>query len=181
MNERMVIVGAGQAGLQIAESLRAEGFGGAIELLAGEKSPPYQRPPLSKAWLQGDLPEERLFLRGAESLAAKNIDLRLGAVVTEIDRAGKAVRLANGSSLTYSGLALATGARARRPALSGADLTITVGGITYWTDAQTVFIRDDAAIAFRDLKVGDRVEVRALSTRTNPAGQAYASRVEEAM
>jgi len=55
MNERMVIVGAGQAGLQIAESLRAEGFGGAIELLAGEKLPPYQRPPLSKAWLQGDL------------------------------------------------------------------------------------------------------------------------------
>lgn len=66
-------------------------------------------------------------------------------------------------------------------ALSGADLTFTLGGITYWTDAQTVFIRDDAAIAFTDLKVGDRVEVRALSTRTNSAGQAYASRVEEAM
>jgi hypothetical protein len=65
-------------------------------------------------------------------------------------------------------------------ALSGADLTLTLGGITYWTDAQTVFIRDDAAIVFTDLKVGDQVEVRALSTRTNSAGQAYASRVEEA-
>ncbi len=116
MNEKMIIVGAGQAGLQIAESLRMEGFGGAIELLAGEKLPPYQRPPLSKAWLQGDLAEDRLFLRGAEALAAKNIDLRLGAVVTEIDRVGKALRLADGSSLAYSGLALAMGARARRPA-----------------------------------------------------------------
>ena len=122
MNEKMIIVGAGQAGLQIAESLRMEGFDGAIELLAGEKLPPYQRPPLSKAWLQGDLAEDRLFLRGAEALAAKNIDLRLGAVVTEIDRAGKALRLADGSSLAYSGLALAMGARARRPAFPGADL-----------------------------------------------------------
>jgi len=66
-------------------------------------------------------------------------------------------------------------------ALNGVDLTFALGGITYWTDAHTVFIRTDAAIAFTDLKVGDRVEVRALSTRTNPAGQAYASRVEEAM
>jgi len=144
MNERMVIVGAGQAGLQIAESLRAEGFDGSIELLAGEKSPPYQRPPLSKAWLQGDLPEERLFLRGAEALAAKNIDLRLGAVVTEIDRAGKAVRLANGSSRTYSGLALATGARARRPALPGADLA-GVCVLRDMADAREISHRMDAA------------------------------------
>ena len=151
MNERMVIVGAGQAGLQIAESLRAEGFDGAIELLAGEKSPPYQRPPLSKAWLQGDLPEERLFLRGAEALAAKNIDLRLGAVVTEIDRAGKAVRLADGSSLTYSGLALATGARARRPALPGADLA-GVCVLRDMADAREISHRMDAANSSR----GDR-------------------------
>ena len=64
-------------------------------------------------------------------------------------------------------------------ALDATNLTLTVGGVTYWTDAQTVFIRQDAAIAFTDLKVGDRVELRALSTRTNAAGQAYASRVEE--
>jgi 3-phenylpropionate/trans-cinnamate dioxygenase ferredoxin reductase component len=144
MNERMVIVGAGQAGLQIAESLRAEGFGGAIGLLAGEKLPPYQRPPLSKAWLQGDLAEDRLFLRGAEALAAKNIDLRLGVVVTEIDRAGKAVRLADGSSLAYSGLALATGARARRPALPGADLA-GVCVLRDMADAREISHRMDAA------------------------------------
>ncbi|GLH72126.1 hypothetical protein GETHLI_06280 [Geothrix limicola] len=70
-------------------------------------------------------------------------------------------------------------ARGMLSAVSAADLTFTLGGTTYWTDAQTVFIRDDAAIAFSDLKVGDAVEVRALSTKTNAAGQPYASRVEE--
>ena len=123
MNERMVIIGAGQAGLQIAESLRAEGFSAEIVLLGGENHPPYQRPPLSKAWLQGDVPEDRLFLRGKDFFASKGIDLRLGLAATEIDRAGKILRLADGSTLSYSGLALATGARARRPAIPGADLS----------------------------------------------------------
>ncbi len=122
MSEKIVIVGAGQAGLQIAESLRAEAFAGDIVLLAGENFPPYQRPPLSKAWLQGEVAEQRLFLRGADFFAARNIDLRLGAHVTAIDRASKTVILADGSVENYSGLALATGARARRPAIAGADL-----------------------------------------------------------
>lgn len=64
-------------------------------------------------------------------------------------------------------------------ALNLANLTFTLGGTTYWTDAQTVFIRSDAGIAFTDLKLGDLVEVRALSTKTNTSGQPYASRVEE--
>jgi 3-phenylpropionate/trans-cinnamate dioxygenase ferredoxin reductase component len=123
MKERMVIVGAGQAGLQIAESLRAEGFVGEIALLAGENHPPYQRPPLSKAWLQGDVPADRLLLRGKDFFAAKSIDLRLGVVVTAIGRAEKILHLSDGSTLAYSGLALATGARARRPAIAGADLS----------------------------------------------------------
>ncbi len=122
MSEKIVIVGAGQAGLQIAESLRAEAFAGDIVLLAREKFPPYQRPPLSKAWLLGDVSEQRLFLRGADFFAARNIDLRLGAHVAAIDRAARKVILADGSVENYSGLALATGARARRPAIAGADL-----------------------------------------------------------
>ena len=63
-------------------------------------------------------------------------------------------------------------------ALNATDLTLTLGGTTFWTDAQTVFIRRDAAIAYTDLKAGDLVEVRSLSTKTNAAGQAYASRVK---
>lgn len=63
-------------------------------------------------------------------------------------------------------------------AVNATDLTLTVGGTTYWTDGQTVFVKADAAIAFTDLKVGDMVEVRVLSTQTNTAGQPYAPRVE---
>ena len=122
MSENIVIIGAGQAGLQIAESLRAEGFEGAITLLGNEPVPPYQRPPLSKAWLQGETTEDRLLLRGTEALAAKKIDLRLGAVVTAIDRAAKTATLDDGSTLSWTGLALATGARARRPDLPGGNL-----------------------------------------------------------
>ncbi len=122
MSDPIIIIGAGQAGLQVAESLRTEGFDGGIVLLAGENHPPYQRPPLSKAWLLGEVPEERLFLRGAEFFAAKRIDLRLGSAVVAIDRERGAIVLANGEKLAYSGLALATGARARRPDLPGAAL-----------------------------------------------------------
>ncbi|HJV48244.1 MAG TPA: DUF5666 domain-containing protein [Geothrix sp.] len=70
-------------------------------------------------------------------------------------------------------------ARGMISAVSATDLTFTLNGTTYWTDAQTVFIKEDASFAFPDLKVGDAVEVRALSTKTNAAGQPYASRVEE--
>jgi len=118
----MVIIGAGQAGLQIAETLRAEGFADEIVLIGEEKFPPYQRPPLSKAWLNGETAEERLFFRGAEFLAAKRIDMRLGVAAKSIDRAERNVLLADGAALSYSGLALATGARARIPPIAGVDL-----------------------------------------------------------
>ena len=91
MSENIVVIGAGQAGLQIAESLRAEDFEGGVTLLGNEPLPPYQRPPLSKAWLQGETTEDRLIFRGAPALEAKRINLRLGSAVTEIDRAAKTV------------------------------------------------------------------------------------------
>jgi 3-phenylpropionate/trans-cinnamate dioxygenase ferredoxin reductase subunit len=118
----MIVVGAGQAGLQVAESLRAEGFSGALTLLGNEKVAPYQRPPLSKAWLARETADDRLVLRGPEALAAKKIDLRLGAEVAGLKLAERKVVLADGSELSWTGLALATGARARRPDLPGADL-----------------------------------------------------------
>jgi hypothetical protein len=60
-----------------------------------------------------------------------------------------------------------------------ADLTLAIGGVVYWTDAQTLILDHDAPVGFAQLKVGDLVEVRALSTRTNPAGQPYAARIEK--
>src|ERR1700742_3825629 len=99
MTSPIVIVGASQAGVQIAESLRAEGFDGPIALVGDETHPPYQRPPLSKALLTGDTTEDRLVLRGPELLAKRNIELITGVRVAAIDRAARTVRLADGRAL----------------------------------------------------------------------------------
>lgn len=117
----MVIVGAGQAGLQAAEALRAGGFEGAITLLGDEAHGPYHRPPLSKAWLAGEIDAAQLVMRAPEMLARKGITLRTHTAVTAIDRAGRRVLLADGSALPYTGLVLATGATARRLPLPGAE------------------------------------------------------------
>jgi 3-phenylpropionate/trans-cinnamate dioxygenase ferredoxin reductase subunit len=122
MNAPILIIGAGQAGLQIAESLRAEGFDGRILLVGDENLPPYQRPPLSKAWLAGETADDRLFFRGAEALAAKRIELVTGRRAVAIDPAAKKVRFEDGGEQAYAGLALATGCRPRRPDLPGASL-----------------------------------------------------------
>ena len=122
MGERVVIIGAGQAGLQIAESLRAEQFAGDILLIGEEGMAPYQRPPLSKAWLAGETATDKLTLRGPDVLEAKAIGLRLGAPVARVDLAARTLALADGETLDWTGLAFATGARARRPNLEGAGL-----------------------------------------------------------
>lgn len=118
----VVIVGAGLAGLTVAETLRTEGYGGPITLIGSEAHAPYHRPPLSKGFLQGETPEAQLTMRPAELLAKKNIDLKVGAGVTAINRAARQVSLDDGSTLTYDGLALCTGARLRPLPLAGADL-----------------------------------------------------------
>src|SRR5689334_16100298 len=122
MTDRIVVVGASQAGVQIAESLRAEGYDGPLVLIGDEPHPPYQRPPLSKALLTGETTEDRLVLRGPELLAKRDIALITGARVAAIDRADRSVQLADGRRLAYRGLALATGGRARTLAIPGAAL-----------------------------------------------------------
>jgi len=122
MTDPIIIVGASQAGVQVAESLRQEGFDGPLLLIGDETHPPYQRPPLSKALLTGETTEDRLVLRGRDLLAKKNIELVTGARVEAIERAGRRVRLADGRDLAYHGLALATGGRARALPIPGADL-----------------------------------------------------------
>ena len=132
MSERCVIVGAGQAGAQAAQSLRQGGFTGNIQLLGEEPHPPYQRPPLSKKYLAGDMTADRVWLRPMEFYEANNVALRTGLTVTGIDREARSIACSHsnageaGSSNTsetigYDHLLLATGTRPRNLPLPGFD------------------------------------------------------------
>ena len=110
----IVVVGAGQAGATVVEKLRHDGYLGPLTLIGAEPHPPYQRPPLSKKYLLGELEVERLFLRPLAFYADHDIDLRLGTAVTGINRAAWEVHLADDTSLPYTQLVLATGSTPRR-------------------------------------------------------------------
>ena len=112
-HQRIVIVGAGQAGGVAAVALRNEGFAGAITLIGKEVWPPYERPPLSKDLLRGDMAVERAFLRPAEAYAQQSIDLLLTTTAEEIDRGRQRLTLSDGTSIAYDALLLATGMRPR--------------------------------------------------------------------
>ena len=118
----VVILGAGHAGGTAAALLRQYGHVGPITLIGEEPLPPYQRPPLSKAWLKGEATAESLALRPATFYPEATIALRLATRVIGIDRTAKTVTLSNGETLSYDFLILALGARARRLPLPGADL-----------------------------------------------------------
>jgi 3-phenylpropionate/trans-cinnamate dioxygenase ferredoxin reductase subunit len=122
MTLQAVIIGAGQAGAQAAQSLRQAGFAGRIVLVGDEPHLPYQRPPLSKAYLQGDLTAERLSLRPAAYFEKESIDIRPGVRALAIDRRAARLSLSDGTSLAYDRLLIATGAPPRRLTCPGADL-----------------------------------------------------------
>jgi len=127
MSGPFVIVGAGQAGVQIAESLRQEKYDGPITLLGAEAYAPYNRPPLSKKFLL-DRPElASLAIRGPEALQRRQIDLQLRTQVTAIDRRSREVVLADGRRVSYGGLALTTGARLKALPLPGVELAGVFG------------------------------------------------------
>ncbi len=113
MFEQIVIIGAGQAGYSVAAKLRELGFNKRIIMIGEEDALPYQRPPLSKAYLTGTMERERLFFRPAQFYADENIEMRLGQRVETIDRAARTIRLGP-ETLSYDALVLATGARPRR-------------------------------------------------------------------
>ena len=117
----IVIVGGGHGGSQCAVSLRAEGYDGPLTLVSAESDLPYQRPPLSKAFLK-DPHHQLLPLRPESVYAKQGITLCLGTEVTDIDRAGGALALADGGTLPYQGLVLALGARPRIPNIEGIEL-----------------------------------------------------------
>lgn len=120
--ERAIIVGAGQAGAQGAISLRQAGFAGEILLFGAEDVLPYQRPPLSKAYLEGELAPDRLYLRPPAFYEAQNITLRLGERVVKIDREAKEIETQSGEHISYDKLLLATGAPPRRLNVAGSSL-----------------------------------------------------------
>jgi 3-phenylpropionate/trans-cinnamate dioxygenase ferredoxin reductase component len=119
---RIVIVGGGMAGAKAAETLRDEGYEGALTVLAAEDERPYERPPLSKDLLRGESEREAAHVHPAGFYDERDIDLRTGAAATAIDVAGHAVTLEGGERLPYDRLLLATGAEPRRIGIPGADL-----------------------------------------------------------
>ncbi|MES1198834.1 MAG: FAD-dependent oxidoreductase [Pseudomonadota bacterium] len=121
--KRVIIIGAGQAGGETAQRLRQGGFEGDITLVGEEPLAPYQRPPLSKKYLAGELDADRLQLRPPEVYAQENVALLTNTRAVWIDRANKRVRLEGGREIPYDALVLATGARPRKLKLAGADLS----------------------------------------------------------
>jgi NADPH-dependent 2,4-dienoyl-CoA reductase/sulfur reductase-like enzyme len=117
-----VIVGASLAGAKAAETLRAEGAGGRVVLLGEETERPYERPPLSKGFLQGKAGKSTIYVHSEDWYAAHDVDLRLGVAAVSLDPAQRQVLLSDGSSLAYDRLLLATGASPRRLRVPGADL-----------------------------------------------------------
>jgi 3-phenylpropionate/trans-cinnamate dioxygenase ferredoxin reductase component len=113
MTESFVIVGASHASVQAIDTLRREGHQGPIVLVGDEPHLPYNRPPLSKKFLSGELAPERLLLRSPQFYEQARVDTRLGLRVTAIDRGARRLRLADGGELTYDKLLLCVGSRPR--------------------------------------------------------------------
>ncbi len=118
----IAVIGAGQAGASLVAKLRSEGFDGDITLIGAEPVPPYQRPPLSKKYLLGEMSLERLFLRPEQFYADQNITLKLGAPVSDIDASAKTITLGD-EVIAYDQLAFTTGSHPNRlPAKIGGAL-----------------------------------------------------------
>jgi 3-phenylpropionate/trans-cinnamate dioxygenase ferredoxin reductase subunit len=121
-SERIVIVGAGQAAAQACASLRQYGFAGDLALIGEEPELPYQRPPLSKAYMKGELAKERLYFKPMDWYRAQSVALKLETRVNAVDRSGRRVLLENEEMLSYDALILAMGSRPRTLPLAGAGL-----------------------------------------------------------
>jgi NADPH-dependent 2,4-dienoyl-CoA reductase/sulfur reductase-like enzyme len=151
MNNGTVIVGGGLAAARVAQAFRKAGGEGAVTILGREPDPPYNRPPLSKGFLRGDLEAADTLVQPEADYAAAAIDLRLGCEVTGVDSSAKAVALADGSSLPYERLVLASGSLPRALGLPGEELA---GVHTYRTLADARSVRDAAGAASAALVIG---------------------------
>ncbi len=120
--ENILIIGAGQAASQAANSLRQMGFEGTIRIFGNEGQPPYQRPPLSKAYMLGQMPAERLYFKAAEQWEKDNIDLKIDEEIISIDAANKNIKSKSGNQYDYDKLIIATGSKVRHLPAEGAQL-----------------------------------------------------------
>lgn len=118
----VIIIGGGHAAGQVAASLRQEGYEGPVTVIGDEPHPPYQRPPLSKAYLAGEQGIEKVYLRPETFYESKNITLQKGVRVTAIDTEAQTVSTDSGESTPWEHLIIATGTRPRRLPVPGADL-----------------------------------------------------------
>ena len=122
MISTILIIGGGQAGAQAIDTLRREGFDGRLVLIGGEAELPYQRPPLSKKYLAGEMAADRLLFRHRAFYDEHRIELKLGAPAVRLDAAARQVELADGEILSYDRLLLCLGADSRRLTCPGAAL-----------------------------------------------------------
>ena len=150
-SDTFVIAGGGLAGAKAAEALREQGFGGRIVLAAEENIRPYERPPLSKDYLQGKSERDTIFVHSPDWYDANGVELLPGTAVTGIDRGRRDVTLSGGGHLGYDRLLLATGSEPRRLPLPGADS----GSVLYLRKVgDSDRIRDTFASASRVLIIG---------------------------
>ena len=120
--KNIVVIGAGQAAAQAVQSLRMFGYEGEIALVGDEPALPYQRPPLSKAYMKGEMAEDRLYFKPAAWYEDNKVETLLSQTVESIDRSTREVHLKHGGTLPYDALILSTGSRPRPLPLEGADL-----------------------------------------------------------
>ena len=147
--QKVVIIGAGEAGGQTAISLRQGSYEGRIIVLGDEAYIPYERPPLSKAFLAGEAELERMYMRGPEFYPQNKIELRLNTSVKTIDRTKKRVTLINGEALAYDKLVIATGGRVRKLSCPGAELP----GVHYLRSIDDVIGYRDQLVAGANLAI----------------------------
>lgn len=149
--ERIVIVGAGLAGARAAEGLRTAGYDGSIVLLGAEPERPYLRPPLSKEYLRGDKPRDKVYVHPEPFYVEQRIDLETSAAVRSIAPTERMVHLADGRRLPFDRLLIATGAEPRTLSVPGADLP---GVMRLRTMADADALRAAAASAERIVVIG---------------------------
>lgn len=134
---KVVIVGAGHAGVETALALRENDYQGTITLIGDEPYPPYERPPLSKAWLHGNAEFDDLVLRAAKAYEDNDITVRTGCRVRAVDAVEQSLTTADGDTLAYDHLVLATGATPRALPIPGGELS-GVHHLHTWSDARTL-------------------------------------------